>query len=252
MTRSGPVTRLGALAGAAVIAAAIAVIVVGLGSLVRPGDARPPLEAPAAPVDDPDEPCPDPADLDAVEAAVLVTSELLVECSRVYDGRVVSYTGEVVRAVLRRGEHAWVQVNDDPYALGPGPLPGHRTALGGNSGMAVRLPGDRADVISTVGDHRAHGDIIEVVGTFDRTGDVGAPAILAERAEVVDAGEPITHDIDPVRAAVAAASSVVALAVAAVAHRDRLMTGRRGRSLRISPTGRRGRPGAAPSRPQGR
>jgi hypothetical protein len=35
---------------------------------------------------------------------------------------------------------AWLHLNDDRYALDLGPLPQHRTAVAGNSGVPVLVP----------------------------------------------------------------------------------------------------------------
>ena len=119
-------------------------------------------------------------------ASSRVSSTLLYECPRLYDERVVVYTGEVVGAVLRRDDHAWVQLNDDAYATTLGPLPSHGVAAGANSGVAVRIPLAAADRISNVGGHERRGDRLTVRGVFRRADpdDGGGTVIVAD--EVVD------------------------------------------------------------------
>ena len=69
---------------------------------------------------------------------VAVTSAELLDDWRELDGRKVVFRGEAVGDVMRRGDFAWITVNDDPYS---------RKALleggelrGGNSGIGVWLP----------------------------------------------------------------------------------------------------------------
>jgi len=113
--------------------------------------------------------------------ALRVDSASLIECPDTFDGRAVEYRGEAVSAVLRRGGRAWLQVNDDIYALSAGPLPEHRQSLGGNAGVAVNVPADTADAITAVGDARHRGDVLTVHGVFRSAApdDGGGPSILA-------------------------------------------------------------------------
>lgn len=214
---SGQVRPLQAVLGALVLIGLLWLITAGAQALMRPGEQVPPLEAPAQPQT---LTCPDPAD---GQDPLTVTAEELIECPDVYDGRQVRYRGEVVRAVLERGPRAWVQLNDDPYALTRGPLPEHRTAIGGNSGVPVSLPADAAAMVEQVGDFRAQGDVLEVLGTFRRghPDDAGAPAIHAEAVEAVRAGHEVEHDVDPVRAVVAAVATSLALMLSWLARRSR-------------------------------
>ncbi len=100
--------------------------------------------------------------------ASTVTSNQLYDCPETYDRRAVSYRGEVVGAVLRRGGNAWVHLNDDPYAGDVGPLPAHRDFRGGNAGVGVFIPGSLADTITVIGGPQTRGDVLEVVGEFHR------------------------------------------------------------------------------------
>lgn len=145
-----------------------------------------------------------------------VTSNALYECPALWHLRSVRFRGEVVGAVLRRGEHAWVQLNDDVYAVARGPLPAHRDYQGGNAGVGVRIPLALADQIEWVGDGQARGDVLEVTGTFHRvlqmTGD--AAVIVADVGEVVQRGSRFVDPILPDRAVAAWVVAAVALALA--------------------------------------
>jgi hypothetical protein len=202
---SRPVRRLPALLGMAATAAVLAGVVAMSSWLVPAGTVTPPLEAPAE--DHAAVPgvvvCP--ADLPVRDAPLPVVSSDLFDCPRLYDGVRVRYTGEVIQAVLRRGDRAWVQLNDDIYALDVGPIAGHRTALGGNSGVAVSIPRDIADDVARVGDGSGRGDVIELTGTFHRADpdDGGGPTIQADAARISDRGTAVTVEVLPRRVAVA-------------------------------------------------
>lgn len=94
-----------------------------------------------------------------------VSSADLLERWREYDGTEVVFTGEVVGDVMRRGDHAWITVNDDHYSraarLETGEL------RGGNSGIAVWLPVEEAEEISVLGRYGSKGDLVRVRGTFN-------------------------------------------------------------------------------------
>lgn len=157
-----------------------------------------------------------------------VTSALLLACSVELDGALVTYEGEVVESVLFRGERALVTMNDDPYGGEAGPLPDHRTQLGGNAGVTVSLPAKASAGITTLGSYRAQGDRLAVVGTFRRADPTlgGAPAITAERVALAVPGRPIPHDAEPRRVAVAALLAAATL-VMLFTHRRRIRRPRR-------------------------
>lgn len=94
-----------------------------------------------------------------------VSSADLLERWQEYDGTEVVFTGEVVGDVMRRGDHAWITVNDDHYSraarLEAGEL------RGGNSGIAVWLPVEESEEISVLGRYGSKGDLVRVRGTFN-------------------------------------------------------------------------------------
>lgn len=216
--RTGQVTALQAVAAVLVGGLALAVLVAGLDVLIRADQDVAAVGEPARP----EAACPD-ASRPQPDDPMEVTSAELTACPGAYDGRAVRLEGEVVRAVLERGDRAWVQLNDDAYALGPGPLPEHRVALGANTGTAVSLPAVDAGGIETVGSHRARGDVLEIVGVFRRADpdDAGGPTVTADAVEVVRRGAPITHDVDPARVVAAALAMLAAAAAALAAQRAR-------------------------------
>lgn len=210
---AGQITRPQALGGTLLVVLAASAIVAGATALLRPEVAgvRPePRPAPST--------CTPPA-AGPGTGPVAVTSAELIACPRAFEGVHVVYEGEVVRAVLRRGDRAWAQLNDDPYAGDLGPLPGHLVPAGVNTGVPVRLPGAAADRITVVGDARHKGDRLRVEGTFHRAhpADAGGPAIEAETAVVVARGGPVPRSVGPARIAAAVLLSAAAIVLTLLA-----------------------------------
>lgn len=201
--RSLSVRRRDVLVGALLIAGVIAGVV-GLSEALRHPAADPGLIAPAAPEVDPrvDVTCPDPVPREGQErqpaaleptAAVSVDSSDLHECPETFDRRIVTYRGEVVGAVLRRSQGAWVQLNDDVYADVAGPLPAHRDLRGGNAGVGVLVPHHVADQISTVGGPGVRGDVLTITGVFRRVDPRSREVAVIEAlgGEVAEPGQAL-------------------------------------------------------------
>lgn len=187
----------------------------------------PPLEAPEL-EDEERRPgsvaCPTGEEISERGIPIPVTSFELIECPELFDGEQVHYEGEAVGVVLLRADHAWVHLNDDPYGLRIGPLSDHRTAVGGNSGMAVTVPREVAAEV-TVGGYRRHGTGVAVTGTYRLTSplDGGAPAIHADRARITREANTFPEQLSFRRliAAVSAAAIALVLAVANIVSRRR-------------------------------
>lgn len=164
------------------------------------------------------------------------STSLLYECPDRYDGLVITYTGEVVGAVLQRGDRAWVQLNDDAYALSLGPLPSHGVVAGANSGIGVSIPIEVARRIEHVGGPNQRGDVLTVRGVFRSAdpADQGLATIQATEVLDVDAGERSTPKAHPGRRLAAAIMLPLTLAVTALTFRDRLARTLAGLSLRRS------------------
>jgi len=80
-----------------------------------------------------------------------VSSTELIKNSRLYDGKVVVYTGEVIGDVMARGEYAWINVNDGADAIG------------------VWTPLSLSSQIMNRGSYKSLGDWVEVTGVFHRS-----------------------------------------------------------------------------------
>lgn len=217
MSSRGPrrVTSLAALAGLLAVGLMVVVLVAGLEWLADPVGRLPDLEPPAEPEGDvvaaPDE-CPE---VESVDEPVAVSASLLIECPRSFHERTVTYQGEAVRAVLARDEWAWLHVNDDPYARQAGPVATHRTAMGGNAGVPVRIPLKDAEAINVTGDAQHRGATVAVTGTWkvDGASDGGGPAIRAHTVDLVKPGRRLRQPSDPLRAWIAGLLAAAAAAV---------------------------------------
>jgi hypothetical protein len=236
-SRDRPVSRWWLAAGVL----ALLVLLSGTVGLVE-ALRHPALEVPHAPPPDPEaaDPripldCPEPEPREGVERPDeplrgmperRVTSSQLYDCPDFWDGRPVRYRGEVVGAVLRRGDRAWVQLNDDVYAETLGPLPAHRDYRGANAGVGINIPRAAADQISMVGGPAAHGDLVEIRGVFRRVdAETREIAVIhATDVGIVRSGRAVTT---PVLVDRAVAAYVVLMIAAAVAVAERLVARRR-------------------------
>lgn len=93
-----------------------------------------------------------------------VSSTELIEHPEKYDRRRVAYEGEAVGDILRRGDSAWLTLNDDEYRHRP-----HRSfreLKGGNTGIGVYGPYELASKITRLGSYDSLGDLVIVEGVF--------------------------------------------------------------------------------------
>lgn len=155
-----------------------------------------------------------------------VSSSQVVECPAAFDGRTVTYVGEVIGDVLRRDGGAWVLMNDDAYALEAGPLRSHGRTLGYNSGLSVWLDDDLLDLVDETGGPHRRGDILRVRGVVHRAdpADGGGLTIRAAEGELLLDGEPVEV---PVHTGQAIAAGVLALAAVAAVLLERRSRRRR-------------------------
>lgn len=203
----GPKLLLGGLVTAVVLTA----VVLFCTALVERGtDAAPPpveVDCDRVPSDD----------------AVDVSSPVLLACPELFDGRAVTFVGEVVGSVMQRGQRAWLQVNDDAYALALGPLPVSRVAAGSSSSVAVSVSRTAAQRLLFVGGADAEGDRVRVFGTFRAAdaGDAGNPTIRADRLDVIEPGARFERPASPRRIVAAVLSLMVAALVSGLSLRAR-------------------------------
>jgi hypothetical protein len=148
-----------------------------------------------------------------------VSSDELYNCPQAFNGESIRYRGEVVGDVLARDGGAWVQLNDGPYAAVGTQSPARPSLRGGNTGVGVFVPRELARAITAAGGPETRGDIVEVVGEFNRVDPATAETavIRAESGRVVSRGRALG---DPGLDGRALAVGVVApLALATVALR---------------------------------
>ncbi len=139
-----------------------------------------------------------------------ITSTDAVACPRRFDGRIVTYVGEVVGDVLRRDGGAWIQVNDDGYAMEVGPLPAHREYRGSNSGLAVWVPEEFIDLIQAPGRRGVRGDVILVDGVFLRADSQDGGGLTIRATSVRHLAPPTPID-RPIHGALALAAGIAAV-----------------------------------------
>jgi hypothetical protein len=107
------------------------------------------------------------------------STELIVRAKN-FDNTTVAYAGEVIGDVMKRGDHAWINVNDGSNAVG------------------VWITAAMASEIGSSGDFKHRGDRVEVTGVFNRVcvqhgGDVD---IHAQTMRIEAPGAPQGCGID--------------------------------------------------------
>jgi hypothetical protein len=138
-------------------------------------------------------------------------SAALVEDAADWEGHTVRFVGEAIGEAMRRGDHAWIHLNDDAYGLaGPGD---EVTRAGANSGIGVWVTAEQAGAIARFGDYRRHGDLVEVTGVFHAAcpqhgGDLD---IHAASLRIVRPGYPTTHPLQARRMIAAGILAVMTL-----------------------------------------
>jgi len=79
-----------------------------------------------------------------------LSSSELINNAKQYDGKLVTYSGEVIGEVMPRGEFTWVNINDGQNALG------------------VWMSRSLAKEIKFTGNYKSRGDSLEIVGLLHR------------------------------------------------------------------------------------
>ena len=79
-----------------------------------------------------------------------ISSTELINNAKQYDGKTVTYEGEVIGDIMRRGDYAWINVNDGENAIG------------------IWLKSALTKDIVYTGSYKSKGDRIEVTGIFHR------------------------------------------------------------------------------------
>ena len=153
-----------------------------------------------------------------------ISSTQLYQCPIAFDQAEVTFVGEAIGELLHRDGGAWLQVNDDAYALEVGPVIGHRERAGFNSGVSVWLPDGLHERVETVGRPAQRGDVLALRGTIHRADpdDGGGITLRAEELEVIADGvtiDPPFHLVQAIVAGVLAALAIASLVWARVVRR---------------------------------
>lgn len=132
-----------------------------------------------------------------------VSSKDLIEKANALDGKFVTYRGEAVTAILDRGEHSWVNLNDGDNAIG----------VWCNSAMLKD--------VRFIGDYKSKGDILEVSGIFNRACDLhkGELDIHADSIRITKHGFPVGRRLDKIKTDLAATLFLLTIAVVALFRR---------------------------------
>lgn len=143
-----------------------------------------------------------------------VTSSQVFRCPEAFDDLEVAFAGEVIGDVLQRPDGAWVQVNDDAYALETGPLIDHRQRSGYNTGMSVWLPTGLHERVGGVGNADQRGDVILVRGLLDRTDpdDGGGITVRADQIQILAPSAEIEAPFHTLQATIAGLLAALAMA----------------------------------------
>jgi len=178
---------------------------------------------------------------------VNVASAALIENPSLWDGRIVSFAGEAVGEALARGDHVWLQVNDDAYQARD--LEDGRPRAGYNSGQAIWAPAELARRVRLLGDYRNEGDAVRVSGEFhaacrEHGGDMD---IHATGLEIVREGKVITRRLNSGRLGLGLGLLTFA-GVLWLMHFRGARTGRRGGAEGRSPSAERSEHDGGPQR----
>ena len=112
--------------------------------------------------------------------AVVWSSNELIEKSKELNGRKLNYKGELVTAILDRGEYSWINLNDGSNAIG------------------VWCKNSLLSNVKFAGDYKNRGDMIEVNGVFNRACSAhnGELDIHADTVKIIKSGHPFARRIN--------------------------------------------------------
>ncbi|MBN2821570.1 MAG: hypothetical protein JXR33_00050 [Coriobacteriia bacterium] len=124
-----------------------------------------------------------------------VTAAELTSLTQDLDGAMVRLSGEVVSEALHSdGEGVWLNVLSDGTAIG------------------VYMPAEMAEAVTTFGDYRHNGDVIEVVGVYNEACDEhgGDLDVHATELRVIEPGSPREQSVDTWKGIVGVLGLIVA------------------------------------------
>jgi hypothetical protein len=152
-----------------------------------------------------------------------ISSDQIYSCPQAFDGRRIVFAGEAIGELLRRDGGAWLQVNDDGYALEVGPLGRHDDRRGFNSGLSVWLPDGLHEQVEGFGGPSRRGDVLLLEGQLLRAdpADGGGTTLRAERMVVLAPSVELDEPLHLLQVWVAGALSALAAAALVWSRRER-------------------------------
>ncbi len=108
-----------------------------------------------------------------------VSSIELIRDANILDGNVLTYKGEIVAAIMNRGDHSWVNLSDGYHAIG------------------IWCETSSLSDVRTLGNYKNEGDILEVTGVFHRACPAhgGELDIHAETLRIEARGFPVEERV---------------------------------------------------------
>ena len=115
--------------------------------------------------------------------AEIVSSRDLIEGARRHDGRIITYQGEAIGDIMKRGNFSWINISDADNAIG------------------AWVPNDLVDEITLTGDYKHMGDYVEIIGEFHRAcaKHNGELDIHVENLIILKKGQEREEIVSPVR-----------------------------------------------------
>ena len=123
------------------------------------------------------------------------TSIELITGANAIDGNTVAYKGEIVAAIMKRGESSWVNLSDGYNAIG------------------IWCKTSSLNDVKTFGNYKNEGDVLEVTGVFHRACPVhgGELDIHADSVRIEARGFPVEEHVSMRRVNVAIAFFILTL-----------------------------------------
>jgi len=133
----------------------------------------------------------------------------LIENGKAFDGKTVTIKGEAIGEIMKRGDYSWINISDGSNALG----------IWGETSII--------DSVTTLGNYKHKGDIVEIEGEFHRAcsehgGDMD---IHIKSLSVIEKGNKVTQPIDYNKVKFLALLSITALITAVIYFKKRKITG---------------------------
>lgn len=132
-----------------------------------------------------------------------IKSSDLINNAVEYDGREITYSGEVIGDIMRRGDYAWINVSDGDNAIG------------------IWIPYTDAQKIRYTGSYAYKGDIIRVSGIFNRAcaGHGGDFDIHSMNVEILQQGSETVRPADSLQIFMAAGLLLISAALGVVIYK---------------------------------